>query len=544
VTKTIKLVILLGVVFLLSFIPRIYEWRVEGINPDEPTWQKRIENFTSAISKQEWNYTMQSLHPAVTLSWLGSMGRSFVGYNNPHKYSYPFSDPLIFWDVHFAEIFMIILAVSSCLVLVSFLLYQLVGFRLALLASILLALDPFFIANARMLQMDGLLAIFAIVTLLTTLVFRKTSQLKYLILAAIFAGLTVLTKINGVGIIAVGLVLLFWENFWLLITRFKVNLRTLLRSVSLIFVFGIIALATFFILYPAMWVQPLQTVKDLVYGVLSRGLTEGSEAASEVFFFGQVVENPGSIYYPVILGWRLTPLAGIFSVMSLFFVIARFRHSLNKGEWLLFLGNWLLISIFIIEMTVVAKKSERYILPAMLSLNILAGLFLYKVWSLVRGRYLLNLAFFGFCFLLFGQFFLLIRPLDFHYGSYYNPMLGGSASAVNSTTVGWGQGFTEIADYINSQPLAKTLWVAAFYGDSLRPAIIVADIWYPEHWDRGDRGADLVIFYINQIQRQKNASLWREYKNQTPIKTVKINDVVYAYMYKGLKPDADRQKFK
>ena len=112
-TPRIKKLVLAALIFLAAFVVRYYNWQLEGINPDEPAWQTRIENFTSAISRGEWQYTQQSLHPGVTLNWIASFGRALSGYNSPGRLVYPFVDPLIFWSVHFSELFMIILVVAS-----------------------------------------------------------------------------------------------------------------------------------------------------------------------------------------------------------------------------------------------------------------------------------------------------------------------------------------------------------------------------------------------------------------------------------------------
>lgn len=525
---------LAALIFLAAFGVRYYQWQREGINPDEPAWQTRIENFTLAISKGEWQFTQQSLHPGVTLSWLAMLGRTTAGYAAPGVLVYPFVDPEIFWDIHFSEIFMIVLVTAACCGLIFLLLAQLVDIPAAFIGSLLVALDPFFIANSRVLQMDALLAGFIVVSFLAALIYLKNSRWRYLILSGVFAGLSLLTKINGAVILpAVELVL-----FLNAIKTKPLGLVAPRRLIVGILGFGLLATVVFFVLYPAMWVQPVLTIKNLIYGILNRGLVDGGESMGDTYFWGQVKDNPGPLFYPVVLFFRTTPLVIVGAILS---IIALLKKTEKRKFVLCFL---LFVVLILLEMTIVAKKSERYILPIFLNLDILAGVGMtwlvsgikYRISGIFVKKYLIpnDLYIIPIVFVL-GQFMLLTKPLDWQYGSYYNPLVGGGKSAVQKVTVGFGEGLVEVADYINARQAVgpKPLWVSAFYGDSIRPAVNVGDIWYPDHWNRGDRDADLVVFYVNQIQRDRSNPLWVEYKDKTPLKTVTINGVDYAYIYKG-----------
>jgi len=529
--QTIKLTLVSALVFLVAFGLRFSNWQVEGINPDEPIWQQRIENFTTAISKREWQYTQQSLHPAVTLSWLAATGRSLAGYNSPAHFKFPFYDPLIFWEIHLAEVMPIILVTALTSVFVFLLLQKLTSFLTAFLASLLIAVDPFYLANSRILHMDALLASFMILSFLTILVYVKTSHRWYLAVSGILAGLAILTKINGVVILGInGLALL---STMLSDKGRRGNLVKTRKLLLELLVLGGLTLVTFFVFYPAMWIQPILTVKNLVYGVINRGLTEGGEGMGDVFFFGQVSDNPGWLFYPVVMAFRATPLSLTFGLLGGIWGVRKDRKFIIY--YLLF------IILVILEMSLVAKKSERYILPVFLALDILAAYGLVGVLNLLRGIKSVKgtlahilIAIIG-SSLVLGQAWYLFQNLSSHYGSYYNPLFGGAPVAAQLVTVGFGEGHKEIADYIDSLPGHERMWVSVFYAESVNPLVKVADIWYPGHWERGDRDANLVIFYINQLQRQKDLSLWQKYQNKKLLKTVTINGVNYAAIFEGPK---------
>ena len=536
-TPRIKKLVLAALIFLAAFVVRYYNWQLEGINPDEPAWQTRIENFTSAISRGEWQYTQQSLHHGVTLNWIASFGRALSGYNSPGRLVYPFVDPLIFWSVHFSELFMIILVVASGCGLIFWLLTRLLDTPTAFVGALLLSLDPFYIASSRVLQMDALLASFMVVSFLAALVYAKTSKRRYLVLSGLFAGLSLLTKINGAVILpVVGLVLV---SQYINSPVARSQWRLLFRDS---FLFGLVVSACFFVLYPAMWVQPVLTIKNLIYGITSRGLTEGGESMGDVFFCGRVLYNPGPWFYPAVVLFRATPLVmvGVFSSLP---ILLRKTETKKAVAWCL-----LFKFLVVLEMTLVAKKSERYILPIFLVLDILGAVGIVGLFRIIFRKVtfplratnsrnvVTNLPVLAVsAIIVVIQFTWLVHSLSWHYGAYYNPLVGGAPAALQKVTVGFGEGLSEVADFINT--IQKTsplpISVSAFYGDSIRPAVKVGDIWYPDHWNRGDRGADLVVFYINQLQRGRNGSLWQEYKDKAPLKTVRINGIDYAYIYKG-----------
>ena len=66
-------------------------------------------------------------------------------------------------------------------------------------------------------------------------------------------------------------------------------------------------------LYPALWSDPA-AVLATVGGSANRHL---DEALRETFFLGRAVFDPGSLFYPVALLWRLSPVVWLAALPAL-----------------------------------------------------------------------------------------------------------------------------------------------------------------------------------------------------------------------------------
>jgi hypothetical protein len=89
-----------------------------------------------------------------------------------------------------------------------------------------------------------------------------------------------------------------------------------------------------------------------------------------------------------------------------------------------------------------------------------------------------------------------------YYLTYYNPLLGGARQAAAQVPAGWGEGLEQAAHYLNSLPNAEALAVSSWYGDIFDPYFKGRQASFADD-GRAQLAADYVVFYINQIQRQK-----------------------------------------
>jgi hypothetical protein len=59
-------------IFLVALLPRLAAIG-RYVTPDEPIWVYRSINFREALLTADWAATLQSGHPGVTVTWLGSI---------------------------------------------------------------------------------------------------------------------------------------------------------------------------------------------------------------------------------------------------------------------------------------------------------------------------------------------------------------------------------------------------------------------------------------------------------------------------------------
>ena len=179
------------------------------------------------------------------------------------------------------------------------------------------------------MHLDGLLSSFmvlALVALLVALDSRKQGRWQWgaLLTAGIAAGLAWLTRSPGLFLLPfAGLVgLPLWGKCFFgraeqgctpaEAARFLLN-RLLL--------WGLIGGVTFFVLWPAMWVDPWGTLR----AVLSAANEYAAEGHADPIFFNGTVYNgdPGFWFYPITWLWRVTPvvligvLLGVWALVSL-----------------------------------------------------------------------------------------------------------------------------------------------------------------------------------------------------------------------------------
>jgi hypothetical protein len=173
---------------------------------DEPLWLMRSANFYSALWNKDWKDTYQAEHPGVINTWAGAAGFlwKFPGYvklvDEQFKKANKFEEFLISksraaLDLLVAGRAFTALAVILILMLAFPLMVRLAGWGPALLASFLIALDPYFVALSRLLHLDGLVTALMLLSLLAFLRYLdKGRQKRDLLLSGVAAGLSWLTK--------------------------------------------------------------------------------------------------------------------------------------------------------------------------------------------------------------------------------------------------------------------------------------------------------------------------------------------------------------
>jgi 4-amino-4-deoxy-L-arabinose transferase-like glycosyltransferase len=121
-----------------------------------------------------------------------------------------------------------------------------------------------------------------------------------------------------------------------------------------------------------------------------------------------------------------------------------------------------------------------------------------------------------------------------YYLAYFNPLLGGLPRAVETTLVGWGEGMEQAAAYLNGQPNAESLYVAAVPSQTLLPYFRgTGQNFYTN--DVALR-ADKVVLYISQVQRlAPSPEIVRYFQSREPEHVVTVRGQPYAWVYPGPK---------
>ena len=174
---------------------------------------------------------------------------------------------------------------------------------------------------------------------------------------------------------------------------------------------------------------------------------------------GKAVDDPGPLFYPVVLAFRTTPLVWLGLLVAILCLFTNLRiHESRRFEMISLLAY---ACLFAASMSLGAKKFDRYMLPAVVALDVVAAWGLVELgkleigsWRLEIGRWPLVI---GLLFLLQAGHVLSYHP---HYLACYNPLLGGPRLARRVLPMGWGEGMDLAADYLNQKGDAEELVVA------------------------------------------------------------------------------------
>jgi len=306
-------------------------------------------------------------------------------------------------------------------------------------------------------------------------------------------------------------------------------------------VWGLALAVTVVGLWPAIWVLgPWEVLGRVVSFARETG---GQPHEGGSFFWGEPRPEPGPLFYPVALAFRLAPL----TMLGIVLLAATWRQ-LPIGSRRVVLALVAYSLGFLAMMTLGAKKFDRYLLPIFPALGVIAAL---GLWTAIvnltsqpaslNGRAgLLNSPPFpsgkgarglGICILVALVALWPLAASYPYYLSYYNPLLGGGAAAQRTVMVGNGEGLDQVAKWLNARPDAENLWVVSHSFDILQPLIVGSG---EPLRDRVPPNADYVVLYRFQIQVAHGPRVLAEYlERHTSELTVWVDGIEYARVYRG-----------
>ena len=525
---------------------------------DEPYYLKNAANFYYLLREGRFGETDLIVHPGVTTLWSGALAFwiYFPEYVQDEEATFPISDFHLKYVIERAGLnkesmlatsrrFSVVIQ-TALLVAAFYFGWQSLGLSPALLAILLVSFDPFYLANARILQPDGMLAACMLLSITALLAFLRTRSRWSLLVSGLAAGLAILSKVPGVFLLPMA-ALLFAADWWWghgEDCRTRQGLIRRLRSYLLWFVF---ALLVIFVLWPVMWVEPGEALKKL----FEFTATASAEVNSPMFFNGEIIpEGEFGLeylyFYPLTFLWRTTPvvLVGFICGLAAFWLNkgAPKRENPLRFHLLAYLSAAVL---FIGLFTLSAKKFDRYILPAMLYLDVVAALGYAALLSVLARRFARKKS----PFILAN--WMIVVPLTIlagwqsglvlgsapYYHSYYNPWLGGLEKAQQVMMVGWGEGLDEAASYLNQKLANQPLEVYAFYSAAFdihyhgRSSELPISAPISDRLFNQIQNADYVVIYLSQRQRNSSARILQYLEEEQAEYIIQIRGVDYVWVY-------------
>ncbi len=535
-------------VFVLALLPRVADLGAI-ITPDERRWVERSVAFCKALAEGDWVNTFQTGHPGVTTMWTGTIALwvkhlwqqpsiGLVDYLGQVQ-TRPSPIPEYLAAARLPTAILTAVAVALTYLLVR----RLLGDKPALLAAGLLALDPFYLAHSRVIHHDALASTFILLAVLTFVHYAWLGQSGHtwiwLVLSGVATALACLSKGSALFLLPfIGLVGLV--AIWAGSRARPAQTREIVRQwIVALLLWGIVTAVVFVALWPAMWVDPIGTVG----GMVGQAVQFAEEAHSKGnFFLGAPVEDPGFLFYPVVLLFRTTPVTLIGLGLFVVLLVRRLRRRQGRSlvgqpETMALLTLIGFVVLFTIFMSLGHKKFDRYLLPVFPFVDILAGVAFAQIVRRIASLRVRSTAIVGVLpVALLCLQGLASLPLHPYYLSAYNALAGGPWLAQRVLLVGWGEGLEKAAYYLNSEPDAENVRAATFYYRDIatfyhgKVAKLVDDKpGEPAPW----LGSDYVVFYLNQVQREMpDTATVRYFQSLTPEFTYERNGLPYIQIYR------------
>ncbi len=519
-----------------------------AITADEDNWMRRAGGFTYGLLNGQLGRTYQNGHPGVTTMWVAMLT---LGPERMVQYADRVHNQRLvgrvagFWEALVDARLGFALATAALVAVIAALSWRLFGPAVGLAAGVLVGLEPFYLAISQLVHMDALLSGCMIASVLAALVARTPDGgRRWLVFSGVLAGLALLSKSPALFLVpfvpAVLVAGTLKHRAGNLASRSRVwppqNIRT--RTGDLL-VWLLALVVTFVALWPSVWVLgPTEVLGRVAQFTRETG---GQPHEAGTFFWGEPRGDPGPLYYPVAVLFRLAP-ATLLGLLLLG-VFWRRMPPERRPAILTLLGYTL---GFLVMMTFGAKKFDRYLLPIFPALGVLAALGLAagleRIASgagVVRtvsppwegGAPRAHLAVVGGVLV---AVLVALWPAASSYPyflSYYSPLLGGGASAQRTIMVGNGEGLDQVARWLNERPNAENLWVVSHSFDILQPLIVSSG---EPLRDRVPSRADYVVLYRFGMQIGHSPRVLAEYLDRPePELSVRIGGIEYARVYRG-----------
>ena len=427
-------------IFIIYFIPRIIDIGTDIYNFDAILWYERGPNFIEAILTGNLTETYQQYHPGVTLMWITGIPLTVYKYLFELKFGF---SPFLYAN-HFRLLqISVLLPLMTVYAFIGTALFhylkRLTNIKYSIIFSILLSLEPFYLGISRFLHVTGLLAIFSVLSTIILLNYIKEQKNRDLIIFSIVTGFAMLTKINAIVFWGLNILVLF--GFYIFIKKDKINaFKNTVKS-------GLITVGTYILLWPTMWVNPIETIQKIINdGVLKTAIEDNAETPIKSLL------GLKYLYYTEINFYRLSGLLTILIISSIFLYLYK-RKQINiflaQNIWLKNLLFIALIYYFVyyISLSIPTKLKDRYIVVYIPYLVLIASLtyyYLLEIFSYKLKKILIVSTILYYLFIGWVNY-----PV---YSFYYSELLGGAKgiTSLGYNVINRGEYYIQAANYLNS----------------------------------------------------------------------------------------------
>ncbi len=477
---------------------------------DEENWMMRSNEFYAKLAAGDISGTFLTSHPGATGMWI--MGAGIVV---KEKISGVELDDNNVIGFRKAATVPVAIVVSGLIGLVAYLLSQIWGKEMAWLAGIMLALEPYVVGMSMVAHLDMLQAMLMLTSLLWFIQFRRRRKTGYLITSAVFAG----------AALGVKMVLAFWLGpvaglMWMIDLYWErgKNWKRVLGEMAM---WGVIAVVVLVILWPTML-----TRKDFQLGYIAKDTQTVLEDEHVALEISDEPISPASFYVRTVLG-RVTPWVQILSIAAVVYVLYAAVKRRDKGAQTMV---WMIVYAvgFLVLISLAAKKGDRYAMPALVIGPILSGWMLAQGMTWWHSKKRDKLILIGLVVILAGVTWWRWAPYAI---AYNNPIFPNVRSLSQQ---GWGEGLDLAADWLNENPLGDKLTVASWYPNVMRP-YFQGKVFSLSA--RDDYRVGYIITYRNMGGRaldDQASNVLDEVKDKTPVHTVSIHGVPYAWIYETM----------
>ncbi len=545
--STFQTIIILACVFIASFVVRIYH---PMSRPSQ--WLSRSHDFAAAIEAHDWAATYQQYHPGVTTMALGAATLPIYEWSESHP---GLISVLIDWAAPpfatdygremVAVVIAMSLVLSALIVLITWQLYKLSDWPVALASASFMCFAPFYLSQSQYFHVDALFSTLMMLSALLMIRHFEARKPRFLVLSGIVSGFALLTKSPALFLLPyTGLVLCVetaikvydgWHDHEHQRGRWLIS-ELWLGVIKPGLLWGLMV-GLIYCLWPAMWVKPIRTPGAVFLLSTNKVITTHP---NPTFFAGRIYspdESPNRLFWLVSLG-----LNSSFLTLTLCLVTLG-GYTLWKKRWKPSLrpqSFWLLFAylfFFLLQLTLSNKQMQRYLLPVHLAMEILAGVGLVGFISLLKNAVgddhlkLQRAISISLAVIVTGLQIGLLIPYAPDYGAYHNQLLGGNRAALRMIEIGIGnEGTQHVGEYL-----------ANYAGDDQQVGtvgLVPESLWqyFPGEIAAGMSEEDnFYLFHTAYRQRylfpEQWESTWDEYVDREPQLLILFDGVEYLRMY-------------